>query len=155
MFRWLELKVPPIIVLIVAAVQIYLLDGLIHIPVLNDKKITTYTALFFSLMSCLVILWALLIFKKQKTTLNPLNPESTQKLISSGIFNYSRNPIYLGMSLLLVAQVIWQNNLIGVFGVVFFIVYLSQFQIMVEEKILKKTFGKEFEEYSLRVRRWI
>ena len=94
-------------------------------------------------------------FKEHSTTINPIKIETASFLVVSGIFNYSRNPMYLGMALILLGLSL-KFNLIG--GLIFtslFILFITNFQIKPEEKAMQKIFGEEFVNYKNRVRRWL
>jgi protein-S-isoprenylcysteine O-methyltransferase Ste14 len=90
-----------------------------------------------------------------KTTVNPLHPERATRLITTGVFAYSRNPIYLADLLLLTAWALWLGNLENIFLLGLFVWYIGRFQIAPEEKALAKLFGTAFEAYCGRVRRWV
>jgi protein-S-isoprenylcysteine O-methyltransferase Ste14 len=90
-----------------------------------------------------------------KTTVNPLRPERATRLITTGVFAYSRNPIYLADLLLLTALALWLGNLENIVLRGVFVWYINRFQIAPEEKALTKLFGAGFEQYCARVRRWV
>ncbi len=90
-----------------------------------------------------------------KTTVSPFAPERSSTLINDGVFRYTRNPMYLAALLLLIAWGLFLDNLWAfVFPVLFFL-YITRFQILPEEKILEKNFGKAYEAYKLKTRRWL
>ena len=94
-------------------------------------------------------------FKKHKTTINPLSPDKASSLINSGIFSYSRNPMYLGMLLILLSVSFKFNISVGLFISFLFKIYITRFQIIPEEKAMAKLFGEEFITYKNQTRRWI
>jgi protein-S-isoprenylcysteine O-methyltransferase Ste14 len=94
-------------------------------------------------------------FRRAKTTVNPLKPETTTALVSSGIYAISRNPMYVGFALFLVAWAIYLSSPLLVIGVAGFVVYINEFQIEPEELALKDIFGTEFTRYQQNVRRWL
>ena len=96
-----------------------------------------------------------LSFKLAKTTVNPSKPEQASKLITSGIYRLSRNPMYVGLAFILVAWGIWLSSLWALLCVAGFIAYLTFFQIMPEERALTKLFGEEYIAYKAKVRRWL
>ena len=98
---------------------------------------------------------AVVLFKKNKTTVTPLNPSRSTKLITGGIYKYSRNPMYLGLSFVLSGVSIIVNPIGGFIFIPLFILYLNFFQIMPEENAMTDLFEKEFLEYKKSVRRWI
>jgi protein-S-isoprenylcysteine O-methyltransferase Ste14 len=106
-------------------------------------------------MAGTIDIWALLSFRKQKTTIDPRYPHKTSSIVIGGIYNYTRNPMYLGLVLILTATSIYFAALFGFFVVAAFILYMNTFQIKLEEEALEKQFGEEYLSYKTRVRRWI
>ena len=103
----------------------------------------------------IIILSAIILFKKYKTTITPLNPSNSTKLITVGIYKFSRNPMYLGLLLVLLG-ISFMINIIGGFLLIpLFILYLNLFQIIPEENAMVDLFKDEFLEYKKNVRRWI
>ena len=98
---------------------------------------------------------AVVLFKKNKTTVTPINPSKSTKLVTGGIYKYSRNPMYLGLSFLLSGVSIIINPIGGFVFIPLFIMYLNYFQIIPEENAMTDLFEKEFLEYKKSVRRWI
>ena len=94
-------------------------------------------------------------FKKLQTTVNPLNPEAATSLVTSGVFSVTRNPMYLGMSFILLATSIFSGAWLGLLLIIIFMWYITIFQILPEEKAMQDLFGETFEDYKARVRRWI
>ena len=114
--------------------------------------------IFGSLMiisGLIIILSAIILFKKYQTTISPLNPSNATKLITDGIYKFSRNPMYLGLLLMLMGISIILNLTGGVFLIPLFILYLNLFQIIPEENAMVDLFKGEFLEYKENVRRWI
>ena len=108
--------------------------------------------LFFFLGGILNI-WTDQLFKKVNTTVKPFEKPST--LILKGPFKISRNPMYLGMALLLIGLGFVLGSIISFAGFVLFVAAMEISFIQQEEKILLKVFGAEFEAYKKKVRRWI
>jgi protein-S-isoprenylcysteine O-methyltransferase Ste14 len=94
-------------------------------------------------------------FWKHRTTINPMKPSSTSRLVTTGILKFSRNPIYLGDVLLLVAWALWLHSVIALITLVPFVAYLTKFQIQPEEAALRAKFANQYIDYSALVRRWI
>tara|TARA_Y100001978_G_C23667507_1_gene421974 strand:+ start:1241 stop:1567 length:327 start_codon:yes stop_codon:yes gene_type:complete len=102
-----------------------------------------------------IILISFQTFKKEKTTINPIKIEKATSLVTSGIFKYSRNPMYLGMVLILISTAVKFNFYGGVLVIVFFVYFITIFQILPEEKAMKKLFGEDFLKYKNKTRRWL
>jgi protein-S-isoprenylcysteine O-methyltransferase Ste14 len=103
----------------------------------------------------MIIVLGVASFKRAKTTINPMKPESSSSLVISGIYKLSRNPMYLGFLLVLVGWAVLLSNALAFVFVPAFIFYMNRFQIDPEEKALAGKFGQEFLDYKSRVRRWL
>ena len=119
-----------------------------------EKTIDIIAALFL-LLGITTLITAVLSFKRQSTTVNPLQPEKASSLVVSGIFKYSRNPMYLGMLLILISMTINFNFVGGILIIFVFVAFITKFQIIPEEIVLEKLFGEEFIRYKKKTRRWI
>ena len=112
-------------------------------------------ALVVLLAGVAICLAGVLSFRRAHTTVNPLKPETASALVSSGVYRYKRNPMYLGFATVLIAWSIllaWPPALLGVLG---FVMYMNRFQIGPEERALARLFGREFAQYCSQVRRWL
>ena len=98
---------------------------------------------------------AIFLFKKDKTTVNPINPEETTTLITTGIFSITRNPMYLGLFFVISSTVLFFGSWFGIIILIFFVWYINKFQIIPEEEAMEKLFGNKYNEYRKNVRRWI
>ncbi len=95
-------------------------------------------------------------FRKLQTTVNPTKPGTASTLAVDGIYKWSRNPMYLGLLLFLIACGIYSANLIALVVMPFvFLVYMTVYQIKPEEDALTLIFGDDFVQYKARVRRWL
>ena len=110
---------------------------------------------FMIIMGFIIILSAIIQFKKYKTTITPFNPSNAKKLIVHGIYKFSRNPMYLGLLLILFGISISQNLIGGLLIVPSFILYINHFQIIPEESAMLDLFKDDFLKYKENVRRWI
>lgn len=110
---------------------------------------------FFSVLSGAFVIWGGYEFRKFQTTVNPIDPSKTTGLVTSGVYRYTRNPMYLGFVLFLVGWASLLSNLISPVVLVLFVWYISKFQIVPEERVLEEKFGTRFVEYKKRVRRWV
>lgn len=145
-------KIPPPIVALICGLGIYLSRSLF--PAYNHPSIGITSALFLSL-GIMTLIAGVLFFIKRKTTLSPLQPEKASSLVVSGVFKHSRNPMYLGLSLILLSVAIRFNFVGGILIVFMFIAFITKFQIIPEEVAMEKLFGEEFIRYKKRTRRWI
>lgn len=98
---------------------------------------------------------AVVSFASAKTTINPLRPANASHLITTGVFRWSRNPIYLADLLLLAAWAGWLGHVANVVWLAVFVAYINRFQIRPEEAALSRLFVAEYATYCARVRRWL
>lgn len=150
----LELKVlPPIVALLVAAAMwgISLSTSRFEIA-----GMTRYIAVFtIVVVGVAFAASGVLAFRRARTTLDPAKPDDATSLVSSGVFRLTRNPMYLGVSIVLLAWALFLSSAWAFLGPVAFVLYISRFQIAPEERALAKRFGPAFAEYQTRVRRWL
>lgn len=97
----------------------------------------------------------LLAFVSRRTTVSPLSPRKSSALVTTGIYRFTRNPMYLGLAILLTAWAVWQAALLPFLGPVLFVAYITRFQIRPEERVLTDLFGPRYADYQRRVRRWL
>jgi len=98
-------------------------------------------------------IWADQLFKKESTTVKPFDKPSS--LVQTGPFKFSRNPMYLGMTLLLIGAGFILGSITSFVGAVLFILSMEIIFIAPEEANLLKNFGEEFKNYKKTVRKWI
>ena len=94
-------------------------------------------------------------FSKAKTTVSPLHPDQASSLVTMGIYQYTRNPMYFGLLLILFSFGFYLLNLASMFVLPIYVWFISKYQIMQEEEALYKVFGDDYKNYQGRVRRWI
>ena len=145
-------KIPPPIITLICGLGIYFSRPLF--PKYNYISIDIIAASFL-LLGIIILITAVLSFKRQSTTVSPLQPEKASYLVVSGIFKYSRNPMYLGMLLILISMTIKFNFVGGILIIFGFITFITKFQIIPEETALERLFGKEFTRYKKKTKRWI
>ncbi len=149
----MKLKIPPVLQFIIFSILMWIVTKVTTIHFTFERQ--KFISFFLFLIGIFINLTALYPFSKAKTTVNPLDPSVTSKLVVVGIYKYSRNPMYLGMLIGLMGGCILLGNYINITILVLFIWYISTFQIKPEEKILTTLFGEEYTLYCKKVRRWI
>lgn len=150
----MALKIPPVAQTLVAALLILLLAW--ALPSWRVEIAGRSLAAFLlGLVAAIVIGLAVSGFGAAKTTVDPRYPERATNLVTGGIYMVSRNPMYLGMALLLTAFAVYLGTPAGLVIVAAFILYMNAFQIRPEEAQLRAKFGEAYEAYCARVRRWI
>lgn len=115
----------------------------------------TILGAIFITAGMLLIIAALLEFKRAKTTINPIDPSKAQNLVADGLYKYTRNPMYLSLALLLIGYAILQSDVLAFLGPVLFVVMMTVLQIKPEEAALRAKFGEAYEAYCRQTRRWI
>ena len=105
-------------------------------------------------LGMVIALLALIQFKLAKTTVDPTKPDKAQSLVVSGVFKFSRNPMYLALLLILLALGIFLGNAFNTLVAAGFVAYMNRFQIIPEEQILLNKFGRSFKDYCILTRRW-
>jgi protein-S-isoprenylcysteine O-methyltransferase Ste14 len=149
----LHLKMPPAVLAAFIAGAMWISDHfLYHV---EPSVLQFYTGSPIALLGGLISATGLLTFWRAKTTVNPVHPERTAALITSGVFHFSRNPIYLGLVITLFGLSMRLGSLPGLIGPLIFAFYVHYFQILPEERILAAVFGEPYEHYKARVRRWL
>ncbi len=98
---------------------------------------------------------SLVAFRRAKTTVTPLSPEKASSLVVSGLYSVTRNPMYLGLLIILCGIAIFLGSLFNAAIVVAFIGYITAFQIKPEEDRLEDIFGAQYLSYKKNVRRWL
>jgi protein-S-isoprenylcysteine O-methyltransferase Ste14 len=94
-------------------------------------------------------------FRKAKTTIHPSKSEKVRYLVTGGNYGVTRNPMYLGMLLVIVAASFKCGSYYGFIALPFFMLYITQFQIKPEARIIEKIFGEEYLQYKKNVKRWL
>lgn len=147
----LENRIPPPVVALGCGVLIYLLRD--HLRVFFPGQV--YVAAIILVASFAVMALALREFRRARTTVNPLQPETASALVQRGVFSVSRNPMYLGLLGILVAWTLYLGAIAGIVVLVLFVAWMNRFQIGPEERAMATLFDREFSRYRSRVRRWL
>lgn len=148
----METKIPPPIVTLLFGLSIYFSRGIFQAV---EVKYSFYIAILLLILGLTVLISAVRLFRKDKTTVNPLSPEQATKLVTDGIFKYSRNPMYLGMAFILGSIAVFFNLIGGIILIALFCFYITKFQIIPEEKAMSNLFSQDFDKYKQTTRRWI
>ncbi|TKB43530.1 methyltransferase family protein [Thalassotalea mangrovi] len=149
----LELKVPPLLLFLLSIPLMWLVRDQQH--ELFSISWLSLLALFFAVSGLLIIILAVIEFRRQHTTVDPRDPNQSSTLVCEGIFKVTRNPMYLGFSLLLLAWGMLLSSMLSLLWVPLFMAYLNQWQIKPEERLLRQKFPDQYPAYRQRVRRWL
>jgi protein-S-isoprenylcysteine O-methyltransferase Ste14 len=151
---WLELKVPPPLVALAVGILMWLASSLI-VPVEVPFGLRVGIAVAVASTGAVFGIPAMVSFWRFKTTMNPIKPSSASVLVTSGVFRFTRNPMYLSLLLYLLAWALYLSNWLALLLVPLFVLYINRFQIAPEERTLSSLFGPEYAAYKGRVRRWL
>ncbi len=149
----MELKIPPPIL---ALLTVAIILGLWYArlcPLTNPWAIPT--AVLFIVIGVAFGFPSMVRFRKAGTTIKPTHPEKATRLVVNGMYRFSRNPMYLGATLILLGIAVFLDDGLALLPAPLFAVYLNCFQIIPEERALEELFGDEYRDYKKRVRRWI
>jgi len=145
-------RIPPPLIAMLCVLIIFLSKSIFPSFVFSYKL---QLGIFVSTIGFLLLIVSIKSFIDNKTTINPLNLKKSTYLVTSGVFRFSRNPMYLGMLLFLLGTAIILNIIGGLIISILFIFYMNFFQIIPEEMALQNLFGKNYRNYRKTVRRWI
>ena len=151
----LELKIPPPVILFACGLLAWVVANGLATPLDIAGMASVVLSLFFSALGVGVAISAVLGFRRAKTTIDPLKPDATSTLVTSGIFRLSRNPMYVALLLVLTGWISFLGSVAAIAVLILFVVYISRFQIRPEERILSAKFGVAYTVYCSQVRRWI
>ena len=152
--KLLELRIPPVVVMVGAMGFMGLVA--VQIPTLvfavpGREIITTLLVA----AGVVIAVAGIVAFQRAATTVNPTRPEGASSLVDTGIYRITRNPMYLGMLLMLLGWAVWLAHLASFLLLPLFVAYMNRFQIKPEERALRAKFGESFDVYSRTVRRWV
>ena len=150
----LELKVPPPAIALLVAGCMWVAHR--YVPSLGlSIPWRLACAVALALLGIALALAGVSEFRKAKTTVNPLKPENSSSVVATGIYRFTRNPMYLGMLTVLVGWAFFLANAASFSLLPLFVLYMNRFQIGPEERVLSGHFGAEYTRYVQAVRRWL
>ena len=152
----LELKIPPPLVAAAVAGCMYAAAVLLPAPVLAlPPGVRVGMALALAAVGAGFDVAGLWAFRKARTTVNPLTPHRSVAVVSTGVYRLTRNPMYLGLALILLGLAVYLASPWALLGPLVFAAYITRFQIVPEERALQTRFGAAYTAYRARVRRWL
>lgn len=149
----MKTKIPPPLYALMAGFLIYELHRFFPGPVILDSMMAKWSWLAFLLGSTFPT-WAIITFRRAQTTLDPTDPGKASRLVVHGPYRITRNPMYLGLLLVLFGWTLWLGNLTGFLVLPVFIIVVTYFQVIPEEQALCALFGEEYTRYQQHVYRW-
>lgn len=154
MMNTLELKLPPAILVAILALLMWLTP--IVAPSLAISFPGQSVAMWlFAIPGMAITFIGAGAFRREGTTVDPTHPEKASSLIVSGVYRFSRNPMYLGFLLVLTGWGMHISNLLAFAALPVYVAYMTRFQIIPEERALQAGFGSAYSDYRKSVRRWL
>lgn len=152
--RTLELKVPPPVVAVIVAALMWGVSR--TTPSLRIEALTrSAIALLVAAIGVGFTISGFVAFRRAKTTIDPTTPQAASSLVSSGVYRITRNPMYVGLLLILIGWAVFLSSGWALLGAPIFAAYIQRFQITPEERALAALFGTEYVAYKARVHRWV
>ncbi|MBP9159034.1 MAG: isoprenylcysteine carboxylmethyltransferase family protein [Sphingobium sp.] len=150
----LELKIPPLALVLLAGGVMWVIAWAVPTFgfVFPARRICAMGAV---LIGTAVAGMGIFSFRRARTTVNPMKPDSSSALVVTGIYRLTRNPMYLGFLWILLGWGIFLSNAPAFLVLPGFVLYMNRFQIEPEERALTRLFGRAFVTYATQVRRWI
>lgn len=146
------LKIPPPLIVLILVFSNFLSTKKIDVIQIPNQ---TVFSIIILLIGILILIIPVSKFIKSKTTIDPIKFKKVNNLVTSGIYKYSRNPMYLGLLMIVISSSVLYLNIYSIATPFFFYYLMNRFQIKREEVFLTKKFGKEYLLYKARTRRWI
>ena len=152
--RALELKVPPVAVWLICGGIMWLIRR-----ALADASYTlpgaAIIAAGIAISGFCVAIAGVLAFRRHGTTVDPTDPQKTTAVVRSGIYRFTRNPMYLGLAAALLGWAVYLQNAAALLMLPVFLLYMTELQIKPEERALLEMFGSSYSDYKQAVRRWL
>jgi protein-S-isoprenylcysteine O-methyltransferase Ste14 len=156
--RFLELRIPPPVISIACAGLMWLLARVWPAFAVWPRGAWPFglgAALVLALIGAAVSLAGKREFRRARTTASPLAPTRASALVTTGVYRFTRNPMYLGILVILLGWAVYLGNAATLLGPLLLGLLLNQFQVKPEERILRERFAESYTDYTARVRRWI
>lgn len=150
----LELKIPPLVLVAVLALVMWFAAA--YTPGWpGAEPLQTWLPRILLAAGALLMAMGAVAFRRHRTTVDPTRPDDASALVTSGVYRVTRNPMYLGMLLVLLAWGVALKSPVALLVVAGFVLYMNRFQITPEERALRNRFGEAFDDYCRSVRRWL
>jgi protein-S-isoprenylcysteine O-methyltransferase Ste14 len=150
--RWLETRVPPPVVLLLVGALAF---GMAKLFPDLSFPFTVAGALALVCVGLALNVIPKFAFRHAGTTVNPLHPAKASQLVTSGAYRFTRNPMYLGHTLILLGWGLYLGSLAAIATVPVLVLYLSRFQIRPEERHLLARFPDAYAAFCRQVPRWL
>lgn len=150
----MNLRIPPPLVALISALLMWGISSQLEALAFRFpfQEIVAYG---FVGLGAMIDIISVLAFRRAKTTVTPLAPEKASSLVVTGLYRFTRNPMYLGLLLILIGVALFLGSLANAVVLIAFMAYITAFQIKPEEERLAQVFGAQYLSYMQNVRRWI
>lgn len=150
----MSLRIPPLAQFLACATLAWGLAKLLPEWAI-DSSLLVYFGYGFIVVGMTLLTLALLAFARVRTTVNPLSPEQAETLVTTGLYRFTRNPMYLAMALILFGGALTLGSIAALAAPAIFVVVMTALQIKPEERALQSIFGETFTAYRGQTRRWL
>jgi protein-S-isoprenylcysteine O-methyltransferase Ste14 len=147
-------RIPPPIIMLLAAALMWALSRWLPVAHWIPRPWNRLGALPVAIGIAIAVA-AAARFRQVRTTVNPMDPSLASQLVTGGVFQFSRNPMYLGLALLLIGWAVWLDSASPWLIPPLFMVLITRVQIVPEEHALERLFGAQYVAYRRSVGRWI
>jgi protein-S-isoprenylcysteine O-methyltransferase Ste14 len=153
MLAALELRVPPPVLVLVTALVMW--GGAWDAAPYPRPDWLGAASIGLLITGATIVAAGIIGLRLANTTVSPTRPDTANALVQAGIYHFTRNPIYLGLLLILTAwaTTLWQPQSFVALPV--FAAWIHRFQIIPEERALRANFGVHFDQYAAGTRRWL
>jgi protein-S-isoprenylcysteine O-methyltransferase Ste14 len=152
--RTLEHKIPPPIAAAIVAAAMWALARITPALAFDHRVRLAVAGAFVGFGVCISAM-GMIAFRRARTTINPVKIEEASSMVTSGIYSRTRNPMYVGLTCLLLAWTVFLASPAALAGPIVFVLFTMRFQIIPEERAMTSKFGSEYSDYQARVRRWL
>jgi protein-S-isoprenylcysteine O-methyltransferase Ste14 len=152
--KMLKLNVPPALQFLIGIVGIWYINKSWSNNWLQTD-FNGWLSLTFLILAGVIGIQSLIEFYRHSTSVNPHKPEHASTLVTSGVYRFSRNPMYVALLFGLIAPVLYWGNAYSAMVPVLFVWYMNEFQIKSEEETMAEKFDSKWHQYQSQVRRWI
>jgi|KBSMisStaDraftv2_1062788.scaffolds.fasta_scaffold650833_2 protein-S-isoprenylcysteine O-methyltransferase Ste14 len=150
----LENKIPPPILMLLVAASMWGVSKVQPAIAIEPRLHSALTAALGAI-AVLFGVGGIITFRLAKTTINPVQIDRASRVVSNGVYRITRNPMYVGLTGLLVTWSVFLAVPVTLLGPILFAMFTHRFQILPEERVMSAKFGNDYDEYRNRVRRWL
>jgi protein-S-isoprenylcysteine O-methyltransferase Ste14 len=150
----MKTRIPPPFIMLLAAILMWMLHRWMPLAQLIVNP-WNRSGWLFAVAGMGIAVAAFERFKQASTTVNPREPHTASNLVTGGVYRISRNPMYLGLLMILMGWALDLGTASPWIVPPVFVFIVTVLQIIPEEQALEKLFGEQYVEYRRRVARWL